>query len=117
MVHRGAGCGKAACPVLRGAGGNCGTVQILWHRRETRRQQRKQIPNLRLREPPAYSNQSQEEQRRHRRSEQASWSLISGRLYLVHVDDHAAIGDETRFTVVYHLQNDMKGLSAGIGWN
>ena len=42
MTRRGAVCGKAACTVLRGALGNCGTDEILWHRRETRRQQRKQ---------------------------------------------------------------------------
>ena len=42
MTRRGAVCGKAACTVLRGALGNCGTDEIQWHRRETRRQQRKQ---------------------------------------------------------------------------
>ena len=38
----GAGWCNAPCPVLRGARNNGGMVEILWHRRETRRKRRKQ---------------------------------------------------------------------------
>ncbi|GEM_PF-7093310 len=42
MTDQGAGCGKAACPVLRGGRvSTCVMGEILWHRRETRRQKEK----------------------------------------------------------------------------
>lgn len=55
MIVWGAVCVNCARTVLRGAGSNWRMVEMLWHRRETRRQTEKTKPNLHHREQPAYS--------------------------------------------------------------
>ncbi len=48
--------GKSACPVLlRDRGTTKGMAEILWHRRETRRQTEKTNFSLEPREAPVYS--------------------------------------------------------------
>ena len=58
MIVWGAVCVNCARTVLRGAGSNWRKVEMMWHRRETRRQTEKTKLNLHHREQPAYSPNS-----------------------------------------------------------
>ena len=54
--------GKAACPVLRGAGDQLRIwTKIEWHRRESRRKTEKTNVFLQPREAPAYSKKKEVE--------------------------------------------------------